>query len=172
MANPFEKRATEYLRDDAAFLSVVTPEPLHTFFEGRAKDGTLYDRLCMVIGTPGSGKTTIATLIQFRTVETLQNSPNIQEHKALVQALTRCGIIKNGKIEVLGCRLPLESEYREFWELPYKEDVKLGLLKSFLQARAIISWMKNLEANSHYKLETVKIAYREGAEAAAETIGG
>ena len=33
MTNPFEKRATEYLRDDAAFLSVVTPEPLNSFFE-------------------------------------------------------------------------------------------------------------------------------------------
>jgi hypothetical protein len=172
MANPFEKRATEYLRDDAAFLSVVTPEPLHSFFERHAKDGTLYDRLCTVIGTPGSGKTTIATLLQYKTVETLRNSPNIAEHKALIHALTRCGVIKNNRCTVLGCRLPLESEYREFWELPYKEEIKFGLLKSFLQSRAVISWMKNLQANSRHNLSNVKIVYRDGADVAAESIGG
>jgi len=172
MANPFEKRATEYLRDDAAFLSVVTPEPLHSFFERHAKDGTLYDRLCTVIGTPGSGKTTIATLLQYKTVETLRSSPNIAEHKALIHALTRCGIMKNNKTSVLGCRLPLESEYREFWELPYKEEVKFGLLKSFLQSRAVISWMKNLQGNLRHDLSNVTIVYREGADVAAESIGG
>ena len=172
MANPFEKRATEYLRDDAAFLSVVTPEPLHTFFERHAKDGTLYDRLCTVIGTPGSGKTTIATLLQFKTVETLRNSPNIAEHKALLNALSKCGVIKDNRTQILGCRLPLESEYREFWELPYKEEVKLGLLKSFLQSRAVISWMKNLQENHRFDLENIKVVYRDQADVAADSIGG
>ncbi|GLI39585.1 hypothetical protein KI811_16240 [Geobacter hydrogenophilus] len=172
MANPFEKRATEYLRDDAAFLSVVTPEPLHTFFERHAKDGTLYDRLCTVIGTPGSGKTTIATLLQYKTVETLRNSPNIAEYKALIHALTKCGIVKDNKTQILGCRLPLESEYREFWELPYKDEIKLGLLKSFLQSRAIIAWMKNLQENRRYDLANVKIIYRDQADVAADSIGG
>ena len=60
MSNPFEKRATEYLRDDEAFLPVVTPEPLVTFFRKPAREGRLYDRLAMIIGTPGSGKTTLA----------------------------------------------------------------------------------------------------------------
>src|SRR5215472_14244459 len=68
MANPFEKRATEYLRDDEAFLAVVTPEPLATFFQKPAQEGRLYDRLTMIIGTPGSGKTTLARLFQFTTL--------------------------------------------------------------------------------------------------------
>ena len=72
MSNPFEKRATEYLRDDEAFLSVVTPAPLFSYFEPKAKDGVLFDRLVVVVGSPGSGKTTIATLLQFRTLETLR----------------------------------------------------------------------------------------------------
>ncbi len=37
MTNPFEKRATEYLRDDEAFLAVVTPEPLATFFKSQPR---------------------------------------------------------------------------------------------------------------------------------------
>ena len=64
MANPFEKRATEYLRDDEAFLPIVTPEPVATFFARPAKEGRLYDRLTMIIGTPGSGKTTLARLFE------------------------------------------------------------------------------------------------------------
>lgn len=54
MVNPFEKRATEYLRDDEAFLAVVTPEPLATFFQKHAEEGKLYDRLTTIIGTPGA----------------------------------------------------------------------------------------------------------------------
>jgi hypothetical protein len=37
MANPFEKRATEYLRDDeAGFLSLISPEPLRSYFQVEA----------------------------------------------------------------------------------------------------------------------------------------
>jgi hypothetical protein len=50
MPNLFEKRATEYLRDDEAFLTVVTPEPLATFFQKPAREARLYDRLAMIIG--------------------------------------------------------------------------------------------------------------------------
>ena len=68
MANPFEKRATEYLRDDEAFLAVVTPEPLTTFFQRHAEEGSLYDRLAVIVGTPGSGKTTLARLFLYPTL--------------------------------------------------------------------------------------------------------
>ena len=170
MANPFEKRATEYLRDKAAFLSVVAPEPLNTFFEKPAAAGSLYDRLCMVIGTPGSGKTTIATLLQYTSVYTLLNSPNHTDYRALQKALINCRIIEAGSIRVLGCRIPMESEYREFWELPYSENVKFGLLKSFLQSRTVISWLNSLRATCD--LKQIKIIYKDGADVVKETIGG
>ncbi len=172
MTNPFEKRATEYLRDDSAFLSVVTPEPLHTFFEKDAGTGALYDRLAMIIGTPGSGKTTIATLLQYHTVNTLINSPNHSEYKPLYGALMSCKVIEDGKISVDACRIPMESEYRDFWELPYPEDVKFGLLKSFLQSRAVILWLDGLEKTGGYDLDEVSIIYREGASVAEDSLGG
>jgi len=172
MSNPFEKRATEFLRDDSAFLSVVTPDPLHTFFEDHAESGALFDRLCMVVGTPGSGKTTIATLIQYHTVYTLVNSPNHSEYTALHQALTRCHIIQNGKIEVLACRVPMESEYRDFWELPYPEDVKFGLMRSFLQARAVILWLNGIRRVKSQGVESITVGYREGSDVAGDNIGG
>ena len=172
MTNPFEKRATEFLRDDTAFLSVVTPDPLHTFFESHAESGALFDRLCMVIGTPGSGKTTIATLVQYHTVHSLVSSPNHSEYAALHQALTKCRIIQGSKIEVLACRVPMESEYRDFWELPYSDDVKFGLLRSFLQARAVILWLNGLSRVNSQGLESVTVVYREGSDVAGESIGG
>ena len=140
MSNPFEKRATEYLRDDVAFLSVVTPEPLHTFFEEHASSGSLFDRLCVVVGTPGSGKTTIAMLVQYRTILTLIANSDRAEYRPIQNALTGCKFIEGSTPKVLACRIPMESEYREFWELPYSKESRTGLLKSFLQSRAMISW--------------------------------
>ena len=172
MSNPFETRATEYLRDNAAFLSVVTPEPLYTFFEKHAAAGSLFDRLCVVIGTPGSGKTTIATLMQFSTVHTLINSPNHTEYRPLQSALSKCNIIEKNRPKVLGCRIPMESEYRDFWELPYRDEIKLGLLKSFLQARAVISWFNGLKDTKRYDLKQTIIKYRSEASVAKESIGG
>lgn len=176
MANPFEKRATEYLRDDGAFLSIIAPEPLHTFFEKLAKEGRLYDRLSMIIGTPGSGKTTISSLLQFKTVQALLDNPQMSGYKPLINALKKCGIIEASgnrlTVKYVGCRIPMESEYRDFWELPYHEDVKMGLLRSFLQARAMLSWLRSIENAHKTKLSSITIKFREGAEAAENSLGG
>src|SRR5258705_2290659 len=87
MANPFEKRATEYLRDDEAFLAVVTPDPLVTFFSKPAQEGRLYDRLTTIVGTPGSGKTTLARLFQYPTLRTLLRNQEARAEKQLVDVL-------------------------------------------------------------------------------------
>lgn len=172
MANPFEKRATEYLREDTGFLSVVTSEPLHTFFEKPAKEGKLYDRLSMVIGTPGSGKTTIARLLKYETVQILLNNPNHSEYKGLLNALRKCEIIENSAVKIIGCRLPMESEYRDFWELPYNEDIKIGLVKSFLQARAMLSWIRAIQNADQVDLSSIQIHFRDGAQVAEKSLGG
>lgn len=172
MANPFEKRATEYLRNDESFLSVVSPAPLHSYFEQKARDGSLYDRLTMVIGTPGSGKTTIATLFQYKTLSTLLRNPEMDGYKELVDALTKCGAISGEAPVFSGCRLPLETEYREFWELPYPEELKHGLIQSLLQARAVISWVQNITAAQEIQADAIKIIPREGAVASLGQIGG
>ena len=59
MENPFLKRATEFLRDEEAFLAIVSPEPVKLFLTRPGKRGVLYDRLVFIRGTPGSGKTTL-----------------------------------------------------------------------------------------------------------------
>lgn len=171
MANPFEKRATEYLVDTEAFLAVVTPEPLITFFERHARNGSLYDRLAVVTGTPGSGKTTLAKLFEYSTVQSLVRHRDASTYRSLSDALTKCGVLTDLKPKVLGARVPLESEYREFWEFPYPDDVRMSFTTTLIQARAVIRWLRQL-GDSGVSLENVTIQARNGAEAALEQIGG
>jgi hypothetical protein len=171
MANPFEKRATEYLRDDEAFLAVVTPEPLSTFFQKHAEEGTLYDRLALIIGTPGSGKTTLARLFQYPTLRTLLRNKSLSTHKPLIDSLTACGAIVDDEPTLVGGRLPLEAEYREFWEFPYPDELKTALMIALLQARTVLAWLRSL-TSARVRIEDIQIVPRGGTEAALTVIGG
>lgn len=171
MANLFEKRATEFLRDDEAFLAVVTPEPLATFLSDSARKGCLYDRLVMVIGTPGSGKTTLARLFQFKTLGTLLRNSDSANHRPLINQLTECGALKRNSPTLLGARIPLETEYRDFWEFPYEDGIKTRLVITFLQARTVLAWIRNIESSGVPRSQ-VKIIPRADSNAALEAIGG
>jgi hypothetical protein len=171
MSNPFEKRATEYLRDNEAFLAVVTPEPLSTFFQKPAEEGTLYDRLAVIVGTPGSGKTTLAQLFQYATLRTLLRNKDLSTHKPLIDSLTECGALRDEQPTIVGGRLPLEAEYREFWEFPYPEELKSGLMIALLQARTVLAWLRSLTSTG-LLLENIEIMPRAGADAALTAIGG
>ena len=171
MANPFEKRATEYLRDDEAFLAVVTPEPLSTFFQKPAEEGTLYDRLAVIIGTPGSGKTTLARLFQYSTLRTLLRNKSLSTNKSLIDSLTACRAVVDDQPTVVGGRLPLEAEYREFWEFPYPDELKIGLMIALLQARTVLAWLRSL-TSAGIRIEDIQIVPRSDADAALTAIGG
>lgn len=169
--NPFTKRATELYRDDIAFLQVVSPEPLNVYFAPAAKEDVLFDRLVTVIGTPGSGKTTMARLFQFPALRAVLRQSDTDTYRPLLDALTHCQAIAEDRPVVSGFRLPLEAEYRDFWELPYKDDVKFNLMCGLLQARAMLGWLRNLEA-SDIRLDSVRIVPKPGTEAATQAIGG
>lgn len=171
MANPFEKRAAEYLRDDEAFLAVVTPEPLATFFEKPAKEGRLYEKLAVIIGTPGSGKTTLARLFQYSTLRTLLRNRDLNSYKPLIDTLTACGAIADDQPTLVGARIPLEAEYREIWEFAYPDDLKIGLMIALLQARTVLAWLRNVQA-AGVPIGNVEVVPRPDAEAALVAIGG
>ena len=171
MENPFLKRATEMLRDQEAFLAMVTPEPVKYFLSGPGKEGLLYDRLVFVRGTPGSGKTTLATLFEFPTLAALLRNRNIPAHRTLVSARVDSGAIASGTPAVLGCRLPMETDYRDFWEFPYQDELKLSLMTALVQARAVLGWIRNL-TSAGVMLEEIEIVPRQDAEAATLAVGG
>ncbi len=170
--NPFEKRASEYIRDDLAFLPYVTPEPLLTFLESYAKTKSLLERLVLLIGAPGSGKTTLARLFTFPTLTTLVKTESLDQHASLTDALTKCGALVDGsKPAVAGCRIPMESGYRGCWDLPYSDDVKNKLLFSLIQSRTVLAWLRGFE-QAGFALHRITLVPRVDAAAALEAIGG
>jgi hypothetical protein len=171
LENPFHRRATEQLRDDEAFLSIVSPQPLTYFLKRPADQGTLYDRLVLVRGTPGSGKTTLARLFEFSALSAVLRSTGSTEYESVAGALVQCGAIKDGLPTVVGCRLPMETDYRDFWEFPYSEALRSGLLFTFIQARAVLAWFRHLQAAGIADSE-ISIVARMDSGTALETIGG
>jgi hypothetical protein len=170
--NPFEKRASEYVRDDLAFLPYVTPEPLLTFLESYAKTKSLLERLVLLIGAPGSGKTTLARLFTFSTLTTLVKTESLDQHASLTDALTKCGALVDGtKPAISGCRIPMESGYRGCWDLPYSNDVKNKLLFSLIQSRTVLAWLRGFE-QAGFTLDQITLVPRVDASAALEAIGG
>jgi hypothetical protein len=169
--NPFAQRATERLRDDEAFLEIVSPEPLSTFLADAGRSGLLYEMLAVVAGAPGSGKTTLARLFQFPTLITLLRNQNFGSHRPLLGALTASGALQDEVPTVLAGRLPMESNYRDMWEFPYEDDLKIGLLTALIQARAVLAWLRALRAVGVEEMD-VEFVPREDAAAAVESMGG
>ena len=50
--------------------------------------------------------------------------------------MVECNAVRDGRPVLLGCRLPMETSYRDFWELPYPEGIRFRLMATFLQAKA------------------------------------
>ena len=171
MDNPFRRRATEFLREDEAFLAVVTPEPIKYFLEEAGKSGRLYDRLVLLRGTPGSGKTTLARLFEYPTFHTLSQNRNFEGHRDISSALASCDAMDDAFPKVIGFRLPLETDYRDFWEFEYRDELKSNLMTALLQARAVLGWFRHLK-KSGVSEEDVTIVTRPEASALVNTIGG
>ena len=171
MENPFLRCATEFLRDDEAFLAIVSPEPVMYFLSRPGQNGTLYDRLVLVRGTPGSGKTTLARLFEFPTVSVILRNQNSPIYGEVTAALSACDAIRDGRPHLLGCRLPLETDYRDFWESPYSAELKANLMTALLQARCVLAWLRHLRAVG-IELDSVRLLTRPEANAIIDTIGG
>jgi hypothetical protein len=171
MYNPFEKRATEQVINEEAFLALISPEPLNVYLKPYAETGQLYDRLAIFLGTPGSGKTTSAKLYEYPVLNGLLRQRGNPAFRALLTTMTDLNVIENGKPKFLACRLPLESDYGEIWEFPYPEDLREGLFKAFVQARAMLAWFRHLD-RAGIIAERVSIVASGSSAAALESIGG
>ena len=172
MPNPFEQRATEYIRDDNAFLEVITPDPLSSFFKKPANEGRLFDRLVKVMGAPGCGKTTIAMMLDLMKMEIVRSNPTHDSFKPIVQVLSECEFLSEAGPKILSCRIPMESEYRDYWELPYEESIRQGLIMSLIQARTVIGWIKSATDVYGIGAEEIEFVAQHDGNAALTNIGG
>ncbi|WP_299165338.1 hypothetical protein [uncultured Tateyamaria sp.] len=125
-----------------------------------------------IIGAPGSGKTMLATLAEFKMVETILSDQSSQTNRDLAGALEAAGFLDNGRPRVAAVRIPMESEYRQFWELPYDDAIKTKLAFRLLQARAMLDLIRNLTTNGYRKVEDIKFVARTSFEAQLDQIGG
>lgn len=171
MENPFEKRAHEHLRDLEAFLSIVSPEPVSHYLAKYGREERLYDRLVVLLGSPGSGKTTIAKLFEFEALVTLGSRADSPAYRELARVMTQCGALQKTRPAIIGCRLPMESEYRDCWEFEYPERLRFGLMTGLIQARAVLAWARGLRAAGHDLLD-VLVQPQPAAEDSLDTIGG
>lgn len=172
MANPFLRRATEYIRDDTTFLEIVSPAPLTTFLADHQRKPDLFDLPVRILGAPGSGKTMLAMLAEFQLVEAILRDQTSDTNRDLAQALAGAGFLEDGKPKVAAVRIPMESEYRDFWELPYDDAVKTKLALWLVQARTMLALLRGLTNGGLRKLEDITFIARDASEAQLEQIGG
>ncbi len=172
MANPFLRRATEYVRDDASFLSIVSPAPLTMFLAKSPYKDEMFEVPVRIIGEPGSGKTMLAKLAEFRMVESILADLSNPTNRDLASALAGAGFLSDGTPAVAAVRVPMESDYRDFWELPYEAAVKTKLALWLLQARAMLGLIRNLTANKRRSLNEIRFISRDATEAQVEQMGG
>lgn len=168
MDNPFKKRRTELITDRRTMLSLVSPTPVEEFF--RLDRDQLIDKLSMVVGTPGCGKTTIAQIVEFESLATLCAPNEHQVNRDLLDVLTRHGLVKDGVPTLIGHRLTMTTNFRDIWELPYPEHTRTALLRAFVQSKAVLGWFRQLDG-MEISLDDVEIVMGDGAESAAAVTG-
>ncbi|WP_236736261.1 hypothetical protein [Agrobacterium tumefaciens] len=114
----------------------------------------------------------MASLVEFRLIESILQDQSSQGNRALAAALSAARFADGEKPLVAAIRIPMESEYREFWELPYETAVKTKLVLSLIQARAILGLIRTLTANKQREIDDIRFITRPEAEAQLIQIGG
>ena len=168
MDNPFKKRRTELITDRRTLLSLVSSVPFEEFFEHEKKQ--LLEKLTLVVGTPGCGKTTIAQVVEFESLYNLCLDTASPINRTLVDVLTGHELIKDGLPAILGHRLAMSTNFRDIWELPYSDQTRLALLRAFLQSKAVLGWFNQLDVMG-VSMEYVEIEMSANSESVFTTTG-
>lgn len=171
MTSPFQRRASELIPSEGAFLAHVAPAPLEVYFQNYGQNYALYDRLTVVTGSPGSGKTTIARLFQFQALLYLHKYADQPALGELYRQMVECRAVNGDYLCVAGTRLSMEINYRDFWECPYDASVKHWLTQALISARAVLGWAREF-TEAGIDLNDVRAIFRSDSAAGAEAVGG
>lgn len=168
MDNPFKKRRTELITDRRTLLSLVSSVPVTEFF--RVEKAEVIEKLTLVVGTPGSGKTTIAQVVEFESLLSLCQKTGSPINEDLADVLATNGLIKDRLPAVLGHRLAMTTNFRDIWELPYSDQMRLALLRAFVQSKAVLGWFNQLDLMG-FSLGEVEVVMGANSESVIEITG-
>lgn len=169
MDNPFRKRASENVLESEAFLQLVSSGPVEFILESY-EHGELFDRLVVLLGTPGSGKTTLGRLFEYKNLRTLYEHSEHSTYKDVANVMSQFGAINETGPYVLTARLVMDSEYRSIWELPYETQLKQSLFLNLVQSRCVLLWLNDLR-DEGFNDEYISFLSSNKSPAAIETIG-
>ena len=166
MDNPFKKRKSELITDRRTLLSLISAQPITAFF--RDDGANLIDKLALVVGTPGCGKTTIARAMEFDSLSILCGSDADQINRDLVLAMTKLKFLEDGHPTIIGHWMAMTNNFRDIKELPYSEPIKAALLRAYVQSRSVLGWFRQLDA-AKIAMGDVEIVMGDGADSMIAT---
>src|SRR5258708_25170319 len=105
----------------------------------------------------------MASLVEFRLVERVLRDQNKENNRVLARAFAACGFAADEVPTVAAVRIPMESEYRDFWELPYDAAIKTKLILSLIQARTVLGLARNFTANGRRTADSIRFIARDDA---------
>lgn len=165
--NPWHKRANEFIRDANELLPLISPQPIKKFFQREST--RLFDRLVVVVGSPGSGKTTLSRLLEFRTLAAVPDFKDNTEVRELLASLAKADVLDDLEPAVLALRLPAGGQLRSIWDLPYEPRLRNRLLRAMIEAKTVLGWLRAME-DAGVDLKHVRIITTSNAEAARDAV--
>ena len=82
-------------------------------------------------------------------VEAVLADPEKDGYSDIIQALEACQFIQKGQQKIAAVRLPLEGEYRDFWELPYDETLRTKLFSPSFRRAPYWAWFVIWNVGTH-----------------------